>query len=93
MKILNELEEIITCRKVAKNDESYTFRLLKNKTLASRKVSEEAYEVCEAALLNDRKSLVEESADLLYHLIVLLAQKEIRFDEVLKVLKERREQS
>ena len=54
------------------------------------KVREEALEVVKAAKRESKKRLTEESVDLLYHLLVLLAQKGISLDDVGKEIKKRR---
>jgi phosphoribosyl-ATP pyrophosphohydrolase/phosphoribosyl-AMP cyclohydrolase len=67
---------------------SYTAKLLKRGTgYISQKVGEEAVEVVVAALEGER--LAEESADLLYHLFVLLEERGVGVEEVAKVLDER----
>lgn len=67
---------------------SYTAKLLERGTgHISQKVGEEAVEVVVAALEGER--LAEESADLLYHLLVLLEERGVRVEEVAKVLDER----
>ena len=55
-----------------------------------QKVGEEATEVVVAALAESREELLEESADLLYHLLVLWAAKGVQPDEVYEVLYRRR---
>jgi phosphoribosyl-AMP cyclohydrolase / phosphoribosyl-ATP pyrophosphohydrolase len=67
---------------------SYTAKLLERGTgHISQKVGEEAVEVVVAALEGER--LAEESADLLYHLLVLLEERGVGMNEVAKVLDER----
>jgi phosphoribosyl-ATP pyrophosphohydrolase/phosphoribosyl-AMP cyclohydrolase len=67
---------------------SYTAKLLERGTgYISQKVGEEAVEVVVAALEGER--LAEESADLLYHLLVLLEERGVGVEEVAKVLDER----
>lgn len=85
---LYQLEEIISDRKNNPTDESYTASLFKkgiNKI--AQKVGEEATEVVIDAMDNNRERLKEETSDLLYHLLVLLAEKEISLDEISEVLK------
>ncbi|BBP92484.1 hypothetical protein BsIDN1_61020 [Bacillus safensis] len=52
-----------------------------------KKVGEEASEVIIAAKNRDQEELKWETADLLYHLLVLLREQQLPFDDVLKVLK------
>ena len=67
---------------------SYTAKLLQDGTgRVAQKVGEEAVEVIVAALEGEK--LAEESADLLYHLLVLLEERGVRPEEVAKVLDER----
>ena len=87
---LNELEELIHDRKKNLPGKSYTTELFKkgiNKI--SQKVGEEATEVIIEAMAGNNDLLKEESADLLYHLLVLFAQREIRLNDVISVLKRR----
>lgn len=87
---LFELEELIGKRKAEMPEGSYTTYLFTegvDKIL--KKVGEEASEVIIAAKNRDAQELKWESADLLYHLLVLLQEQELPLQEVLTVLKER----
>jgi len=87
---LFELEELIGKRKEQMPEGSYTTYLFTegvDKIL--KKVGEEAAEVIIAAKNRDAEELKWESADLLYHLLVLLQEQELPLQEVLTVLKER----
>ena len=87
---LNELEGIIRQRRSADPSDSYTARLLSEGIPAiAQTVGEEAVETVIESLGNNRGRLLEESADLLYHLLVLLAAKDIRLSEVEQVLQRR----
>jgi phosphoribosyl-ATP pyrophosphohydrolase len=92
---LAQLWAIIESRKAGAGPEtSYTRQLLDNPVKARKKVSEEAHEVVEAhqALLlgHDTKDhLANEAADLLYHLLVLLASADVTPAEVYAVLEGR----
>ncbi|MFV0430885.1 MAG: phosphoribosyl-ATP diphosphatase [Alphaproteobacteria bacterium] len=88
--ILRELWDIIESRKGMSSKESWTAQLL-NKGTAKicKKVGEEATEVVIAALAEKKKHLVAESADLLYHLLVLWADKDIEPDNVYAELEKR----
>jgi len=71
---LNELYEIILDRKANPTESSYTARLLAaGPDEVLKKVGEESVEIILAAKGQGPQRLVEESADLLYHLLVLLA--------------------
>ena len=55
----------------------------------SKKVGEEASEVIIASLAEQKKDLIYESADLIYHLLVLLANEGIKLEEIIKELNKR----
>jgi len=85
---LGRLSETITGRHREMPEGSYTAKLLDRGTgYIAQKVGEEAVEVVVAALENDR--LAEETADLLYHLLVLLEERGVGMREVARVLDER----
>ena len=72
--VLARLEATIAARKGADPSSSYTAKLLAaGPALAGKKLGEEAVETIIAALQNDPDALAAESADLLYHWLVLLA--------------------
>lgn len=87
---LKKLFDLIRDRKKKRPKNSYTTSLFK-KGLDEivKKVGEESVEVIIAAKSETKKRLVEESADLLYHLLVLLAEKEVDLDEVVAELAQR----
>lgn len=81
--MLNELYRIIKDRKSNPRDGSYTNQLLEQGyQRIAQKVGEESIEVIIAAGNQGRHRLIEESADLLYHLFVLLVDQEIDLQEV-----------
>jgi phosphoribosyl-ATP pyrophosphohydrolase/phosphoribosyl-AMP cyclohydrolase len=87
---LHELEAVIERRSQDSPEDSYTARLLQrgiNKV--AQKVGEEAVETVIEALGDNRELLLEESADLMYHFLVLLKAKGVRLSEVEAVLKGR----
>ncbi len=89
--ILDQLYTVIEQRRGADPSDSWTAKLLhKGVPKICQKVGEEATEVVVAALAESREELLEESADLLYHLLVLLAAKGVQPDEVYEVLRRRR---
>lgn len=70
--ILDRLAATIASRRGGDPDESYTARLLaKGPVKSAQKVGEEAVEVAIEAARGDSQALASESADLLYHLLVL----------------------
>lgn len=87
---LHFLETIIQDRKLRPKENSYT-NLLFNKGLnkIAQKVGEEAVEVVIEAKDNNDELFKNESADLLFHLLVLFAEKNISLNQVLAVLRER----
>jgi phosphoribosyl-ATP pyrophosphohydrolase len=91
---LDDLAAIIAARAGAKAESSYTKALLDGGTpRAAKKMGEEAVEVIIAALEDSREALVSESADLLYHLLVLLQSRAIVLDEILSELERRTSRS
>ena len=87
--IIAELEAVIDKRKTESLENSYVASLLKKgvKEIA-KKVTEEAGETSIAAVTNDGR-LIDESADLLFHLLVLLKNQNYSFKDVLKELNKR----
>ena len=85
---LSRLEEIITDRKTNPSEKSYTSSLFKkgiNKI--AQKVGEEAVEVVIEAKDQNDKLFLNESADLLFHYLILLQAKGFRFRDVLEILR------
>jgi phosphoribosyl-ATP pyrophosphohydrolase len=81
--MLNELYQIIKDRQKNPRHGSYTNELLEGGyQRIAQKVGEEAIEVIIAAGKQGRRRVIEESADLLYHLFVLLVNQEIDLQEV-----------
>jgi phosphoribosyl-ATP pyrophosphohydrolase/phosphoribosyl-AMP cyclohydrolase len=88
--VLARLEGIISSRKSSRPPGSYTTALLDSGLpRVAQKVGEEAVEVVVASLSQDRQRVVEESADLLYHLLVLWSATGVRLGEVQGELKRR----
>jgi phosphoribosyl-ATP pyrophosphohydrolase len=91
---LIELEEIVAARAKASPDESWTAKLVAaGQIKAAKKLGEEAVETVIAALAQDKKELASESADLLYHLLVVLNIAGIPLQDVLDELHRRTAQS
>ena len=86
-KTLEELIAVIRQRKGSATEDSYTRKLLKDKKLSVEKVKEEIAELIEAIEKNSNK--VHESADVLYHLMVLLEANDIKIEDVMDELKKR----
>ncbi|RLQ89168.1 phosphoribosyl-ATP diphosphatase [Notoacmeibacter ruber] len=91
---LADLEARIAERAAAAPDESWTARLVaKGQGKASQKLGEEAVETVIAAVSGDREGLVAESADLLYHWLVVLHLEKVPLSEVMAELARRTGQS
>ena len=91
LSILTELETVISQRARDLPEGSYTTSLFKGGTsLIAQKVGEEAVETVVAALDQNLERLHEESADLIYHLLVLLHNKGTTLSSVLSELEKRR---
>lgn len=87
---LHELEGVIQSRKEKPDEKSYTASLFtKGTKKIAQKVGEEATEVILEAMDNKKDLLVEESSDLLYHLLVLLADQGVSLKDVESKLIER----
>jgi phosphoribosyl-ATP pyrophosphohydrolase/phosphoribosyl-AMP cyclohydrolase len=84
------LEQIIKDRKKNPIENSHTSKLFKKgiKKIA-QKIGEEATELALEAVDNKIDNIKQEAADLLYHILVLLAAKKIKFDEIVEVLEQR----
>jgi len=88
--ILSRLFALIESRKGGDPKTSYTAQLLTEgvKKIAA-KLGEETIETIDAAVKGKRAELVHESADLLYHLLVLLAAREVKVTDVFEELRRR----
>ncbi len=88
---LFELEDTIRDRKANPSDASYTTKLFqKGINKIAQKVGEEAVELVIEAKDDDDELFKDEAADLLYHLLVLFAEKEVALKDVLDKLKKRK---
>lgn len=89
--VLRRLEATILARKQAGDAaSSHTARLLaKGPAKCAQKFGEEAVETVIAVVEGDRAEIASEAADALYHLMVALAARDMRLDEVLSVLEAR----
>ncbi len=91
MSALERLARVIEARKGADPKESWTANLLaKGPEKAAEKFGEEAVEAIIEAVKGDKERLTAEAADVLYHLLVMLAARDVTLDDVLVEL-ERRE--
>jgi phosphoribosyl-AMP cyclohydrolase / phosphoribosyl-ATP pyrophosphohydrolase len=88
---LFELEKTIKLRKFEPSENSYTSKLFaKGINKIAQKVGEEAVELVIESKDDNDDLFKNEAADLLYHLLILLAAKDVDLQEVIEVLKERR---
>ena len=88
--ILGRLDAVIAARKGADPASSYTAKLLAGgPPLAAKKFGEEAVEAVLAAAQGDKDALAAESADVIYHWLVLLAASGVSLDEVAAKLEAR----
>ena len=87
---LSELAAVIESRKGDKPEDSYTASLFaKGAAKIAQKVGEEGVEVALAHMKKDREEILNESADLLYHLSVLLSDAGLSLDQACEVLEKR----
>ena len=88
--IIDRLYQVVESRKGGDPDKSYVARLHdKGLRKIAQKVGEEAVETVIAAVGRDNKNLVEESADLLFHLLVLWSEAGVTPDQVMAELQQR----
>ncbi|MGV8853423.1 MAG: phosphoribosyl-ATP diphosphatase [Devosia sp.] len=91
---LDDLDARLAIRAAASPQESYTARLLsRGMEKCAQKLGEEATEAVIAAVTGNRPELVKESADLLYHLLVVLRAAGVPLPEVMAELDSRTAQS
>jgi phosphoribosyl-ATP pyrophosphohydrolase len=87
--VLARLAATVESRKGADPAASYTAKLLADPSLAAKKLGEEAIEAVIAATQGDKAALTGESADLIYHWLVVLAAADVSLDEVAAKLEAR----
>jgi phosphoribosyl-ATP pyrophosphohydrolase len=89
-----DLERRVDARAASDPDVSYTRKLLdRGVAQCAKKLGEEAVELALASVTESRERLIEETADLLYHLLVVLKARDIKLSEVETVLGARARQS
>ena len=87
---LHDLDALILKRKKEMPEKSYTTRLFQEGIpKISQKVGEETVETIIEAMKGDKPRFMEESADLIYHLLVLTAAMDRTFEDIVSVLKSR----
>lgn len=89
--IIKELYEVIEERRKNPKEESYTSGLFEEgEDAILEKIGEESTELILAAKNGEENEVKKESADLIYHLLVLLSSKKMTHEEVFKELRKRR---
>ncbi len=92
--ILTQLAKTIEARKGADPESSWTAKLLsKGPEKAAEKFGEEAVEAIIEAVKGDKAALTREAADVIYHLMVMLAARDVALSDVLTELERRTSQS
>jgi phosphoribosyl-ATP pyrophosphohydrolase len=87
--VLARLSATIASRRGGDPAKSWSAKLLADPTLAAKKLAEEALETSLAAVQKDKKALTAESADLIYHWLVVLAAHGVTLDDVAAALEKR----
>ena len=87
--VIGRLAATIEGRKGGDASTSYTAQLLADIDRAAKKMGEEAVEAVIAAAQGDRDALTAESADLMYHWLVVIAAAGVSLDEVAEKLEQR----
>ena len=87
--VVGRLAETIESRRGGDTSTSYTAQLLGDLDRAAKKMGEEAVETVIAAAQGDREALTHESADLIYHWLVVIAAAGVSLDEVAERLEAR----
>ncbi len=89
-KILEKLSAIIKRRRKISSTDSYVSEIFKKgKVKIANKVGEEAIETISAFLSEGKRELAEESADLIFHLLIMLEESDLSIEDVFDVLKKR----
>ena len=90
LEVLATLAAEIASRKSASPDQSYTAKLLSQGVVkCAKKLGEEAVETALAAVTGDKQQIAAESADLLYHLLVVLEATDVSLSDVMAELERR----
>ena len=87
--VVARLSAVIEARKGGDPEASYTAKLLADPSLAAKKLGEEAIEAVISATQGDKAAIAAESADLIYHWLVVLAAAGVSLDEVAAKLEAR----
>lgn len=90
LSIIQEVYDVILDRKENPKEGSYVCSLLKDKNRILEKVSEESDELILAARSGNKDEIVHESADLIFHTLVLMASNDVSLEDLSNELKKRR---
>lgn len=90
MQFLEELENLLAERKKTQPENSYTASLFRDgQDRILKKVVEEAGEAVLAAKNKDRREIIHETADLIFHTLVMLVNEEVSLEEIVRELETR----
>jgi len=87
--VVERLAAVIESRRGADPGQSWSAKLLADPSLAAKKLGEEAIETMLAAVIGEQDALAAESADLVYHWLVVLAAAGVSLDDVAAKLEAR----
>ena len=88
--IIKEVFNILTQRKKSSEKNSYTSHLIKNPELLAKKIGEESSELIIDFIKNNKEGAIKESADLIYHVLVIWVSLGINPEEIWKELSSRK---
>ena len=88
--IIKELFNVLTQRKTSSEKQSYTSHLIKNPELLAKKIGEESSELIIDFIKKNKQGAIKESADLIYHILVVWISLGIKPEEIWNELSARR---
>ena len=88
--IINELFHLLLKRKKSSGNQSYTSYLFKNPELLAKKIGEEASELIIDFIKKNKQGAIKESADLIYHVLVIWISLGIKPEEIRNELSSRK---
>ena len=88
--IIKEVFNILTQRKKSSEKKSYTSYLIKNPELLAKKIGEESSELIIDFIKNNKEGAIKESADLIYHILVIWVSLGINPEEIWEELSSRK---
>jgi len=90
LSIIQEVYDVILNRKENPKESSYVCSLLEDENKILKKVSEESGELIVAAKCGNKDEIIHESADLIFHTLVLMASKGVSLEDLSNELRKRR---